>query len=293
MTRVVKLVFIDNDPAKRVVCDESNRTARVYKIPRVMLDESKNRKELQQPAVYLLIGENEQEPDRPLVYVGESDDGLTRINQHEVGFVKFAWKLALVIIAQDAALNKAHVKYIENRWYELLRRIDSVALNQLTPQTSSLNESEQAIADDFSATAQFLIGALGYRFFEPSTRLIEKTAATLPIPRFVFNAVLARNIVAYGRPTEIGFVVEKGSLVDVTEKPAGLVYWKPVQDELLKQQIIGIVDGRMQFLADWTTSSPSRAAGAVYGGSRNGQLEWKSEATGETFREWEAKNTLS
>ena len=44
-----------------------------------MLDESKNSKELQQTAVYLLIGENEQELDRPLEYVGESDDGLTRI----------------------------------------------------------------------------------------------------------------------------------------------------------------------------------------------------------------------
>jgi hypothetical protein len=291
MTRVVKLVFIDDDPAKRVVCDESNRTARVYKIPRVMLEESKNRKELQQPALYLLIGENEQEPDRPLVYVGESDDGLTRINQHEVGFVKFVWKLALVIIAQDAALNKAHVKYIENKWYEQLRKIDSVALNQVTPQTSTLNESERAIAEDFSATAQFLIGALGYRFFEPTTRLIKSASAVSQIPRFTFK-VQTRNITAYGRPTDEGFLVEKGSLVDPVDKPAGIDYWKPVRDELRLKNIIGEINGVLQFLIDWTTSSPSRAAAAVYGGARNGQTEWKSVSTGETFREWEAKNTL-
>jgi Domain of unknown function (DUF4357) len=291
MTRVVKLVFIDNDPAKRVVCDESNRTARVLKIPRVMLEESRQREELKQPAFYLLIGDNEEEPDRPLVYVGESEDGLHRINQHEAGFDKFVWKLALIIIAQDGALNKAHVKYLENKWVSQLKTANRVVINQTNPQISSLNESEQAIADDFSLTAQFLVGALGYRFFEPLNRQIVQNVATAAVPRFVFK-VLTRNITAYGRQTDKGFLVEKGSLVDPVDKPAGIDYWGPVRDELRLKNIIGEIDGVLQFLEDWTTSSPSRAAAAVYGGARNGQTEWKSVTTGETFRDWEAKNTL-
>jgi hypothetical protein len=87
-------------------------------------------------------------------------------------------------------------------------------------------------------------------------------------------------------------LVEKGSLVDPVDKPAGLDYWKPVRDELKLKNIIGEINGVLQFLENWTTSSPSRAAAAVYGGARNGQTEWKSVSTGETFREWEAKNAL-
>lgn len=289
--RVVQFFFADGDPEGLLICDEANRTARLIRIPRNKLLEALKRDDLKdRVATYLLIAENQDAPDLPYVYVGESEDVCVRLQKHMTDFSAFTWTHAIVVVSQSEALNKAHVKYLERLWHDILIKNDRCLISQNIPQAAKLTESERAILNDFSSTGQFLLGALGYRFFEPLKRLMQKSATKLPASRFVFNAVLARNIVAYGHPTELGFVVEKGSLVDVIEKPAGLVYWKPIQDELFKQKIIGIVDGKMRFLVDWKTSSPSRAAGAVYGGSRNGQLEWKSETTGESFREWEAKN---
>jgi len=292
MTRVVKLVFIDDDPAKRVVCDESNRTARVVKIPRSLLALSSQREELKQVGLYLLVGDNDEESDRPYVYVGESESLFERLKQHDNEFKKFTWKTALVVLAQDAAINKAHAKFLENKWYQILLKNDAVELKQDTPAKSALNESDQAVADDFSTTAQFLIGALGYRFFE-TIGAAKKSTTTTEIHKFKFLTSQKKGNTAFGYAVENGFVVEKGSKLDPDEKPGSIAYWKPVRDDLKQKKIIGEINGVWQFLQDWTTSSPSRAAAVVYGGAVNGQEAWKSTTLGLTFREWAAKNSIS
>lgn len=292
MTRVVKLVFIDDDPAKRVVCDESNRTARVVKIPRSLLALSSQREELKQVGLYFLVGDNDEESDRPYVYVGESESLFERLKQHDNEFKKFTWKTALVVLAQDAAINKAHAKFLENKWYQILLKNDAVELKQDTPAKSALNESDQAVADDFSNTAHFLIGALGYRFFE-TIGAAKKSASAAEIHKFQFITSQKKGNVAIGYAVENGFLVEMGSKIDPDEKQGTVTYWKPVRDDLKKKKIIGEINGVWQFLQDWTTSSPSRAAAVVYGGSVNGQVAWKSTITGLTFKEWAVKNSVS
>lgn len=291
MTRVVKLVFIDDDAAKRVVCDESNRTARILKIPRALLSISGDRVELDQVGIYLLIGDNEEEPDRPYVYIGETETLKKRLKDHDTAFEYFTWKTALVVVSQDAALNKAHVKHLENWWYKQLLSADSVVLKQTIPASAALNESDKAVAEDFSKTAQFLIGALGYRFFESHIKLAIPIFQQQGTPRLKLEIQL-RKIIAYGKLSNAGFMVEKGSMVDPVEKLGSRDYWGPVRAGLVAQKIIGEVDGVLQFLENWTTSSPSRAAACIYGGASNGLTAWKLEATGETLKEWEAKNTV-
>jgi Domain of unknown function (DUF4357) len=289
MTRVVKLVFLDDDPAKRAFCDESNRTARVFKLPRALIGQSSNRDELEQVGLYLLVGANENEPDRPFAYVGEAENVLERLKQHHSNFQKFAWNMALLLISQDKSLNKAHVKYLEHEWYQKLLSSNVAFIDQTVPTRSSLSESEKAIADDFSKTGQFLVEAFGFRFFESRSQV---AVASQAVQKFVFETSKKQGNKAFGYPTENGFMVEKGSGLDFEEKKAGLEYWGPVRKQLREEGVIGVQNDKLVFLKDWLAPSPSRAAGVAYGGSVNGWEYWRIESSGETLRSWQARNAV-
>jgi hypothetical protein len=295
MPSLVKLLLIDDDPSKRVVCDQSNRTARVVKLPRPMLMASTGRAELKQVGLYLLVGSNEDEPDRPFIYVGESEQLFDRLVEQDKSFDRFTWQTALVVVAQDASLNKAHAKHLEHHWYTELKRADGVVLNQTTPAFAALNEADRAIVDDFSATAQFLIAAIGFRLFDSPKSVANATLTALfasEVPRFVFETSLKRKNRSFGRPLGDRFVVETGSVLDDETKAAGDAYWSPVRKKLRDEGVIGEKDGKLVFLKEWTASSPSRAAGVAYGGSVNGLKYWVSEQSGETLKEWLARHVV-
>lgn len=293
MTRVVKLVFLDDDPSKRALCDEANRTARILKIPRAMLAGSAERKELDQVGLYLLIGENSDEPDRPFVYVGETENLMERLSGHTSTFTKFDWHTALVLVAQDESLNKAHVKYLEHEWYQIMVAANVASVDQNVPSRARLAEAEEAIANDFSKTGRFLIEALGFRVFEKRALVTQTAGIREDVPRFVFLTSQAQGNRSYGRPTEDGFLVEQGSCLDPELKKAGVKYWGPVRARLAQENVIGTLNGKLVFLKEWLAPSPSRAAAVAYGGSVNGLEYWRTEATGETLRSWQAKNAIT
>ncbi len=295
MPSLVKLLLIDDDSAKRVVCDQSNRTARVVKLPRAMLLASLNRPELKQVGLYLLVGSNEEELDRPYVYVGESESLLDRLLEHDKSFERFTWQTALVVVAQDGSLNKAHAKHLEHHWHAELKRADAVVLSQTTPAFAALNEADRAIVDDFSKTAQFLIAALGFRLFDaskPTSMPVATASVNTHIPRFVFETSLKRKNRSFGRPQGDRFVVEVGSVLDDETKAAGVAYWTPVREQLKAEGVVGMKDGKLVFLKEWSASSPSRAAGVAYGGSVNGLKYWVAEENGETLKEWLARHAV-
>lgn len=79
--KVIKLFLVDGTPNGRWICELSNWTGIAYKIPRSMIKESENRKELSSPGVYFLFGYDE-EKDKPLIYIGEAEDIIIRLKRH-------------------------------------------------------------------------------------------------------------------------------------------------------------------------------------------------------------------
>jgi len=281
--RVVQFFFVQGDPDGIVICDESNRTARVLRIPRAQLAEALKRDDLKdRVATYLLVAENQEETDRPYVYVGESEDVGKRFTEHVKGFTMFAWTRAIVVMSQNEVLNKALCKYMERQWYELLQQADRYELSQNIPQAAKLSKAERAILDDFSVTSKFLISALGYSFFE---KVEIKSAFPLAktIPRFRYVTHVKDGYLACGKPLGEGFLVEKGSKLDPDLKAGSAEYWRPVRDRLAAEGVIGHSAGALQFLKDWVFNSLSRAAAVVYGGSANGRICWRTEQGGQTL----------
>jgi hypothetical protein len=114
--KTIKKFLIDGDPNGRMSCELSNWSGKAYKIPRIKIKECTDRVDLTGTGVYLLFGKDDSGKDQ--VYVGEAESILMRLNQQLIK--KEFWNEAIVFVSKDENLNKAHIKYLENRLYAKL-----------------------------------------------------------------------------------------------------------------------------------------------------------------------------
>ena len=76
---------MDGEATGRTKCTLANWTGIAYKIPRIMLEQCKDRKNLKQSGVYFLFGASEKEDREKAVYVGDSTKSRGRTSQSFAG----------------------------------------------------------------------------------------------------------------------------------------------------------------------------------------------------------------
>src|SRR5690606_36139728 len=127
------------------------------KIPRNKIKECKDRPDIFNTGIYLLFGKNQENKDS--VYIGEAETILIRLNQH-LGQKDF-WNEAIVFVSKDENLNKAHVKYLENRLYEIAINVKRYEVeNSNTPTLSSISESDRAEMEEYIENIKLLVNTL-------------------------------------------------------------------------------------------------------------------------------------
>ncbi len=273
--KTIQLFFVDGTPNGRWICELSNWTGIAYKIPRNRVKESDARSELTSPGVYFLFGQDETR-DCPQIYIGEAENTIVRLKQHLEK--KDNWNEVIVFISKDSNLNKAHIKYLENRFYEIASEYGRYTIDNSTiPTKSSISEADQATLEEFIYNAKILVNALGHKVFEPYTEkaLSEKDEA-------VVFSVSAGNGKASGMPTSDGFVLLKGSSIHENSSDSlNVGIKKKVEESREKGEI---VNGILQF--DKLFSSSSAAAAFAAGYSISGPQQWKT-TSGKTLKSFE------
>lgn len=264
----IRIFLIEGTPNQRLYCELSNWNGRVYRIPRNEVKISEDRTDLEYTSSYVLLGKNDD--GATLAYIGECDNAKDRLLQHLKQ--KDFWNEAIVFIRTDNSLNKAHVKYIEKKLYEIASDVGRcILVNGNQPGGASISESDAAEIDEYIENARILTNALGIKIFEPvisvTQTLQEKRASTL----FLRGA---RGAVASGQKTQEGFVVYKDSIIADSCTRTMPDHYKQRRQELLDSGVV--VDS--VFTKDCLFASPSAAAAIVMGRSANGLLEWKSES---------------
>ena len=205
----IQLFLVDGTPNGRWICELSNWTGMAYKLPRNMIKESEKRSELTSPGVYFLFGYDDIK-DRPLIYIGEAEDIIKRLKQHLEK--KDNWHEAIAFISKDSNLNKAHIKYLENRFYTLAKECDRYSVdNSNIPTKSAVSEAEQAELEEFIYNAKILINALGHKAFESYSEEQPNNQGENPV--FSVSAGTGK---AYGMRSADGFVLLKGSCIHET-----------------------------------------------------------------------------
>ena len=272
----IRLFLIDGDPNGRWACELSNWTGKAYKIPRTLIKESKDRSELSGTGVYFLFGHSDENGEDQ-VYIGEAEKVYERLMQHLLN--KEFWTECIVFCSKDEHLNKAHIKFLENKIFMLAKESNRYhVINTNTPTLSSLSEADRAEMEEFIENTKLLLNTLGHKVLEP--------AISIPVghsDEVIFHINAARGADAAGKMVSDGFVVLKGSKVASSTVPSMSYSLKAVRDKLI---VGGIINASFEMTEDRVFTSPSLAAAIVMGRTANGLAEWKSE-TGKSLKDHE------
>lgn len=200
--KTIQMFIFDGNPNGRIMCELSNWNGRVYKIARSELSLFSNRKDANNTGIYFLFGKDESNKDT--VYIGEAEKVSDRLKQH-LNDINY-WNDCIAVISKDDLLNKAHVKFLENKFYNLAVSSGRfVIINSTIPTLSSVSEYDEAMLEEFIDNAKLLVNTLGYKAFETISQSSNSTNSDIPL----FYIKAARGADAIGYTVSDGFVVKK------------------------------------------------------------------------------------
>jgi hypothetical protein len=248
-----------------------------------------------------------------MVYVGEGDNVGMRISSHNKDPDKEFWEHVCVITSKDLNLTKAHARYLESKLIKIIDREGRATLaNRSDPDFDLLPESDLADMNDFVARLQILLPVLGADFVRPtpkvrqsknSDRSLVTTAliggdinagqsptyspeANKGNPEFRMNAggLQARAVEADGQ-----MIILAGSDARAEEQPSLGSNVRTYREQLRRAGKLVSAEGTnyLRFTEDVAFTSPSAAAQAVMGTSRNGRDDWINVVTNETYATWQ------
>lgn len=279
----IELFLVNGTADSLIIAELSNWNGKAIKIPRIEVS-SCNREDITQAGVYFLFCKEDDGSDS--VYIGEAENVKERLVQHLRDYQSeketYYWSSAVVFIGRD--LNKALIRYLENRFVEIARASKRyLVLTKNTYRNTVMKESQVAVMEEFVDNVKILINALGYKVLEP---LVQNNSSNSTVDDEMLF-ISSSSVNAKGRVTTEGFVVYEGSTFDskasVNSLSNGmknlrqkLIESDKVQNHVIKENIL--------------FSSSSAAASFVLGYSVSGPQRWKTK-DGKTLKELEENET--
>lgn len=195
---------------------------------------------------------------------------------------KYYWNTAVIFIGRD--LNKALIRYLENRFVEIARSSKRyLVLTKNTYRNTVMKESQIAVMEEFVDNVKILINALGYKVLEP---LVQVDFSNSLVDDEVLS-ITSGSVYAKGRVTAEGFVVFAGATVN--EKASV----KSLSAGMQKQRQKLFDTGKVKNLVTTENilfSSSSAAADFILGYSVSGPKTWKAK-DGRSLKEIEESDT--
>lgn len=254
-----------------------DRNGKAIKIPRIEVSDC-NRDDISQAGVYFLFCKEDDGSDS--VYIGEAENVKDRLVQHLRDYQsekeKYYWSTAVVFIGRD--LNKALIRYLENRFVEIARASKRyIVLTKNTYRNTVMKESQIAVMEEFVDNVKILINALGYKVLEPFAQVDSSTAAVDDELLYITSG----SVNATGKVTSEGFVVFAGATLN--EKTSVKSLSAGMQKQRQKLLDSSKVDDLVT-TEDILFSSSSAAADFILGYSVSGPRSWKNKE-GKTLKE--------
>lgn len=279
----IELFLVNGTADSLIIAELSNWNGKAIKIPRIEVA-SCSRDDITQAGVYFLFCKEDDGSDS--VYIGEAENVKDRLVQHIHDYQsekeKYYWNTAVIFVGRD--LNKALIRYLENRFVEIARDCKRyIVLTKNTYRKTVMKESQIAVMEEFVDNVKILINALGYKVLEPLLQTNGEMSDVDDEKLFI----TAGGVSATGIVTAEGFVVFKGSTVNQKTSSKSLSPGlKKLRDKLFAE---GKVDNLIT-TEDILFSSSSAAADFVLGYSVSGPRTWKRK-DGLTLKEIEEKET--
>ena len=287
----INIFLMDGEVTGKIKCTLSNWTGVIYKVPRIKLGDLKMREDMKQSGIYFLFGQDD-ETQKEIAYIGQSttrkngEGVLFRIQEHTHDSHASYFNNAIILTTQNNSFGPTDISYLENRFTQLAKEADRYLIkNSNEPNPGNVTEEKQSELDEVVDNTLTIIGTLGYRLFVPMVNKREPGESSQDSLYLYLKRRTKKSnqtITATCEQTSEGFVVLKGSQIDLINAPSLPDSLRKKRDELLRLGLIK--DGILQ--EDQLFSSPSYAAVFVLGMAANGRTEWKNDK-GITLKELE------
>lgn len=279
----IELFLVNGTADSLIIAELSNWNGKAIKIPRIEVS-SCDRDDITQAGVYFLFCKEDDGSDS--VYIGEAENVKDRLVQHLRDYQsekeKYYWSTAVVFIGRD--LNKALIRYLENRFVEIARASKRyLVLTKNTYRNTVMKESQVAVMEEFVDNVKILINALGYKVLEP---FAQKDSSTTTVDDELLY-ITSGSVNATGKVTAEGFVIFAGATLNekTSVKSLNVGMQKQRQKLLDSSKVDDLVTTE-----DILFSSSSAAADFILGYSVSGPKTWKNKE-GKTLKEIESNQT--
>lgn len=264
--KAIELFLVNGTADSLITAELSNWNGKAVKIPRTEIAAC-NREDIKGVGVYFLICQEDDGTDS--VYIGEAENVLDRLSQHlrdyQSGKEKYYWNTAVIFVGRD--LNKALIRYLENRFVEIATECGRYSvLTKNTYKNTVLKEAQIASMEEFIDNVKILINTLGYKVLVPVPKAADDTV-------YLFckgSTASAKGFVSSG-----GFTVLEGSTISDHTVPSletkGKSYYK-LRNALIKD---GTIEDNV-FTRNYEFNAPSAASAVVLGRTSNGNIDWKT-----------------
>lgn len=278
----IELFLVNGTADSLTIAELSNWNGKAIKIPRIEIT-SCDREDIAQAGVYFLFCKEDDGSDS--VYIGEAENVKERLVQHirdyQAEKEPYYWNTAVIFVGRD--LNKALIRYLENRFVEIARSSKRyTVLTKNTYRNTVIKESQIAAMEEFVDNVRVLINTLGYKVLEP---LIPMKANSVMTNDEVLS-ISTGSVSAFGKVTTEGFVVFEGATVN--EKTSTKLN---IGMQKLRQKSFNM--GKIKDLKtteDLLFPSSSAAADFILGYSVSGPRTWKTR-DGRTLKDIETSQT--
>lgn len=296
--RTIKIHLVEGTPNGVTTVEIiASWTGQVILAPQAKVAELAKRPEVQRSGVYILVGDDPDNPGKEQVYVGESDNVLSRLKQHIANGTKEFWNRSIIVVSKDEHLTKSLIRYLESRLIQVIGQARRATLdNGTAPERPKLPESDKADMEYFLEQIQMLLPVLGFTFILPIPAV--QTPSVTPLqgsidsssPRSdspVFEMGIS-GAAATAQEIAGEFVVLRGSTAQGQNADSLSRSYVELRRQLSETGKLKSVDngtGSLIFGENVSFKSPSAAASVVAGSNQNGRITWKVE--GQTYKAWQ------
>ena len=290
----MRLFLVNGSPTGVITAELGNWSGKAVVAPRTALPELIRREEAARCGVYILLGADPDNQTKTLVYVGEGDRVITRLQAHDDDDDKQFFTRVCIVVSKDENLTKAHGRYLEARIMALIREAGrAVLVNGTNPNPNGLlPEAERADMERFLSEIEVLLPVLGFDILRRTAERGDANAESdVAEPIFTFAEAGTK---AHGIEGDGEFVVLANSLARVRETDSIPERTKDLRRRLIDEGILAITeDGQhYRFERDFPFDSPSSAASVLYGGNIGGPATWKREDDGLLYRAYRKQRLI-
>jgi len=297
--RTIRLFLVDGSPLGLIAAEIIGWTGKVLSFPRGLLPLVLKRSEIAKTGVYFLVGPDPNNPSRPLVYIGESDDVANRLKQHDNSEDKDFFDQVALLVSKDDNLTKSHVRYLETRLIEVIHGLGVASLHNGTKGSRvQLPESELADMEYVIQQLLMVMPVLGFSFLQekPSRRpsqvetTVPQDTASEP-PLFEMKAD-GGSLFAQAYEQDGQFIVLPGANLryeSALQDTTGCYDFRQDKQTLLEAgKLIPLTqEYYYQLNTEMAFKSPSAASCFIrHRRQYNGRVDWKVKGTNQTYGDW-------